>query len=443
VQEAPAGALRSAVAATYIAFVGSGFAFSSWASRIPQVRQHFHLDPFHLGLLLLAISSGSMVSLPLSGSAVSRFGSSRAVSVASLLLGIGLGITAVGDLVSLGLVAAGLFLVGFANGAWDVAMNVQAAGVERRLGRSIMPRFHAGFSIGTVAGAAVGVVAVALRVPVSIHLAVVAVVTTALVSTSAVRFLPDHGAVTAGSVEASAATPLDEDGVGSPGGDAGAGADLQPDSAPRRRRGGSRSAWRERRTLQIGFFVLAFALAEGSGNDWISVSTIAAYRVPAVIGTLAYAAFVAAMTAGRWFGPAFLDRRGRVVVSRALALAGVAGLALFIFGHVIALAFAGVLLWGLGASLGFPIGMSAGSDEEALAPRRVSVIASIAYCAFLAGPPVIGLLGNHLRLPRSLGVVALLLLVAFVLAPATRPLSATATVEAKRPEPVPPGRAAG
>jgi cyanate permease len=86
-------------------------------------------------------------------------------------------------------------------------------------------------------------------------------------------------------------------------------------------------------------------------------------------------------------------------------------------------AFLGVLLWGLGLSLGFPVGMSAGADEPAMAAPRVSVIASIGYCAFLAGPPLIGLLGDRVGVLQAILAVAIVLAVAMLITGAIRPLS--------------------
>ena len=100
--------------------------------------------------MLLAIAVGSVLALPLSGPVVARLGSRRTVQLMAVVLPVGLAIVAVGFLVGVGPTLVGLFLSGFAVGAWDVAMNVQGAEVERHLGRSIMPRFHAGYSIGTV-----------------------------------------------------------------------------------------------------------------------------------------------------------------------------------------------------------------------------------------------------------------------------------------------------
>jgi hypothetical protein len=79
-------------------------------------------------------------------------------------------------------------------------------------------------------------------------------------------------------------------------------------------------AWREPRTLLIGLFVLAFAFAEGTGNDWIGIALIDGYGTSAAVGTLGFATFLAAMTAGRWFGPRSLDRYGRLIVIRVLTV---------------------------------------------------------------------------------------------------------------------------
>ncbi|HEX8510630.1 MAG TPA: MFS transporter [Propionibacteriaceae bacterium] len=399
----PSGEFRAATRATYIAFIGSGFAFASWASRIPQVRDRLELSPSQLGLVLLAVAAGSLLSMPLSGPAVSRFGSRLTVTVTSVLMSVALLVVAIGYQVGVLPILIGLFLLGVANGSWDVAMNVQGARVERLLERAIMPRFHAGFSIGTVAGALLGAAMVALDVSVTVHLVGVAVVLVAAVPLGVRPFVPDE-AIDVGS-------------------------DRSPGDLEAARSGGSRTlqAWREPRTLLVGLIVLAFAFAEGVGNDWIAVALIDGYQLPPAIGTLGFALFLTAMTAGRWFGPALLDRYGRVVVLRLLSLLSVAGLALFIFGQVPALAFAGAVLWGAGVSLGFPVGMSAGADEPEMAAARVSVIASIGYVAFLGGPPLIGFLGDQITVLKALTAVGVLLALAALITDNVRPPKAPGT----------------
>jgi MFS family permease len=388
----PEPAVVAATRGTYAAFLGSGFAGASWASRIPQVRAHLHLTPASLGLLLLAIAAGSVVTLPLSGVVVHRF-SSRRVVIAMVLLGsVALAIIAAGYLIGVVPIVIGLFLFGVANGAWDPAQNVQGATVERRLGRSIMSRFHAVWSVGTVAGAGVGVGMVALHVPVTLHLMLVAVLVGIVVPLQVRHFLPDVHEV-----------------------DATEGETRQPAGSVLRH-------WLEPRTVIIGVFVFAFALTEGTGNDWIGVAVIDGYGAPAVLGTLALALFLCGMTLARWFGTALLDRYGRVVTVRVLAAVSIVGLVVFIAGQVLALALVGVLLWGLGASLGFPTGMSAAADEESTAAGRVGVVSSIGYLAFLAGPPLIGFLGNQFTVLHALTAVVLVLCLSTVLAGVLRPL---------------------
>jgi MFS family permease len=385
--------VQAATRATYVVFAGLGAGFSTWASRIPQVRAHLHLDPSRLGLILSAIAVGSLIALPLSGPLVGRFGSRRSVTAMAVLMAVSMGIVSAGYLVGVPLLVPGLFLLGFATGFWDVAMNVHAAVVEQHLGRSIMARFHAGFSLGTVAGALVGTLMVALHIGVTVHIATVAAVVTVAVLAVTRQFVPDHGGGTHGAA---------------------------PPAAPGRN---ALTPWLESRTLLIGVITLAFAFAEGAGNDWISVSVIDHHHAAAAVGTLTFALFLACMTTGRWFGPALLDRWGRVAVLRCTAALAVGGLVLFAFGPGIAAALAGALLWGTGASLGFPVGISAAADQPAFAAGRVSVVTSIGYCAFLGGPPLIGFIGNHFTVTHALMVVAVLLAAAGLAARASRPLS--------------------
>jgi predicted MFS family arabinose efflux permease len=232
---------------------------------------------------------------------------------------------------------------------------------------------------------------VALHVSVTAHLAVVALAVAVGVPLAVRRFIPHH---------------LETDGASG-----------VPDASTHHR---SLRAWREPRTLLIGVFVLALAFAEGSGNDWISVAMIGGHHARPAAATLALAVFLAAMTAGRWFGTRVLDRHGRVQVLRATLIVAIAGLIMFTLGSSTALAFAGVLLWGAGISLGFPVGMSAGADDPSLAAARVSVISSIAYCAFLAGPPLIGFLAQRYTVLHALTVVIVLLLLAWAIAGALR-----------------------
>ena len=358
-----------------MAFAGAGFGFASWASRIPQVKARLDLDPSQLGLVLLSLAAGSVISLPLAGPIVARFGSRRTVMVTGVLGGLGLVVVAVGYRIGVAPVVIGLLCWGVASGTWDVAMNVQGAVVERLLGRSIMPRFHAGFSLGTVIAAVSGAVDGRAR---------------RVGDRASGHRRGDRGR--GGPVSGARLRPGLRRAWSRPPGPRGP---LGPGSTSRRAPGSPLGAWREPRTLLIGLFTLAFAFTEGTGNDWISLATIERHHVAPALGTLVFAVFLGAMTTARWFGPAALDRYGRVPVVRLLSVLAIAGLVLFVFGPGMALAFVGALLWGTGTSLGFPVGISAGADDPAFAAPRVGVVTTIGYCAFLGGPPLIGFLGQQ------------------------------------------------
>ena len=132
--------------------------------------------------------------------------------------------------------------------------------------------------------------------------------------------------------------------------------------------------------------VLGFAFTEGSANDWMAVAMVDGYGTTEAVGAIGFGVFVAAMTVARMFGGAALERFGRVATLRATAVLGLAGLLLVLLGGSAPVAIAGAVLWGFGAALGFPVGMSAAADDPERAAVRVSVVSSIGYTAFLAGP---------------------------------------------------------
>jgi MFS family permease len=391
----PSPDVRTARLAVFTAFGINGAAFAAFASRVPDLKHALDLTAGQLGLTLLAASLGSVVGLPLSGWLVYRFGAARTLLGAAIvqgvgLVGVGLGVTTFD---SRAIVMGGLVLVGVGTGIFDVGMNLEGATVERLLGRSIMPHFHAMFSGGTVISALVGALLSWLQVPILAHLTGIAVLLLAVTPWFLRAFLPR-------AVEAR-------------------GAGRVPDEAEPRERAGIGAAWRERRTLLIGVVVLAAAFTEGTANDWVAVAFADGYGLPRWAGVLGFAVFLTAMTAGRVFGTRLLDTRGRLPVLRALFVSAVVGCLLVVFGGP-ALAFVGAVIWGIGASLGFPVGMSAAADDPKRAAARMSVVSTIGYTAFLGGPPLLGFLGDHVGVLRSLLVVGAMAALALIALPAVR-----------------------
>jgi fucose permease len=382
----------SARTAVFVVFALAGVAFASWASRIADAKSALDLTPGQLGATLFAMSAGSLLAMPSTGRLAVRIGVVNTIRLGMLVGIVGFAVVGAGvDLVESRLVVAvGLFLIGSGVGVWDVAMNLEGASVERLLGQTVMPQFHAAFSGGTVLSALVGSGMSWAQVPLLPHLLASALLVTAGGFWAMRAFLPR-------TVEAA-----EDEAVGDPA----PGEVVRPSARATR----WRSAWLEPRTLLIGLVTLVAAFTEGTANDWLAVAFVEGHALPAWAGVLAFATFLSFMTLGRLLGTRWLDTYGRVPVLRVTFALAVLGSLLVILGNAW-LAFAGAAVWGIGVSLGFPVGMSASADDPDRAGARMSVVATIGYLAFIAGPPALGFLGDHVGVLRSLlavGTMALL-----------------------------------
>lgn len=403
--------VSTAAKAVYAVFFLSGFNFANWASRIPLVRDLLGFDPAQMGRVVLIAAVGSIIGLPLSGWIVQRIGGRLAIAIFATINVTGFILAAWGithD--ALPLAFAGLFLSGVGMGVWDAAMNLEGAAVEQRLGKAIMPRFHASFSFGTMAGAGTGALASVLNMSLFTHLALAVLLSLTLVLVATRYLLPDAGATAP-----AALAPLDgaqqvgtqrtgAQQVGTP--HMLDGADPAVGVTPAVRHNPFK-AWLERRTLLIGLVVLAAALTEGAANDWLSISVVDGFDASHSTGAMMLFVFLAAMTGMRLLGTALLDSRGRVFVLRVSAALALVGLAVFALSPWLPLALLGVIAWGMGAALGFPVGMSAASDDPAHAAGRLSVVSTVGYTAFFAGPPILGELAAHIGYRHALLTIAI------------------------------------
>lgn len=370
----------------WVIFALNGWTFSSWASRLPAVRDGLSFRPDQMGLLLLAMSAGSLVALPWSGMLVERFGVRTIVTISASTNMTGFAISALGA--ANGVVPAvfvGLFFAGVGMGIWDAAMNLEAATVEQQIGRTIMPHYHAAFSIGTVVGAAAGAGASWLGLSLATHMLLALAVALTLVLT-ATRWTLPH-------------TP----------------------APPQGARSRAVLAWKEPRTLLIGVVVIAAGLTEGSAGDWVALAVVDSFEVDHTIGAAVFGLFLLAMTLTRMASAKVIDRYGRARTMRTLGLVGFVGVLLFGLSGEIGFAAAGVVLWGIGAAVGFPVAMSAAADTPQLAPARIAVISTIGYTAFLTGPPLIGLIAHNVGYQHALTIVAVPVAAAVLAAGVLRP----------------------
>ncbi|MFE4836831.1 MFS transporter [Arthrobacter sp. NPDC056691] len=385
--------VSAAALATFIIFGANGLVFASWAARIPAVTEILRISSGQMGTLLLCTAVGSLIALPTAGRVINRIGTANSVRASGFLAALasmGIAVSLLAQ--SVPGTAIALFFFGMGVGLWDVSQNVEGADVEHRLRKTVMPKFHAAFSGGAFLGALIGAGLSGLGVGLPQHLLVIAAAVAVLTFVTPRYFLP----------HAAPEQPAD----GGPG-------------APR-----GPSAWRDGRTLMIGVVVLGATLTEGAGNDWIAKASVDGLATSESTGALLFALFVLAMTAMRFVGGTVIDKYGRVAVLRGSMATAAAGLALFVFAGNLWLAAVGAALWGLGAALAFPMGMSAAADDPRHAAARVSVVSTIGYVAFLAGPPLLGYLGDLTGIHLALLAIGAPILVALLLAGAAKPLPA-------------------
>ena len=382
--------------ALFVVFLINGLGFSTWLARVPAIRDGLGLSTAEVAALLFTGALGAVSGLAFSSHIIAWVGQRNTIVFFGLLglaglVGIGWGSTAFSSY-TVTLVA--IIAAGAGNGIADVAMNVEGASVERAVSRNVMPWFHAFWSLGTVTGAGLAALASFVGIGLAAHASAIGLILTALLLLVS-RFLSDDSE--SGVAEENSQTTLRE----------------------------RLAVWKEPRTIAIGLIALGMAFAEGSANDWLALAMVDGRDVSNATGALWFGLFTAGMMTGRIGGVWVLDRFGRVPVLQGSAVLAVGGLAMVILIPQLGLSAVGTILWGIGSSLGFPVAMSAAADNPRGSAARVSAVATLAYGAFLIGPPLIGGIGSQVGLLVALWAVVAMVVVSLLASPAAKPRTTT------------------
>jgi len=422
-------AIGRARAATTAFFAFDGFAFASWAVRIPAVKAATGASPAALGVALLGVSGGAIATMALSGALCRRFGGTRVVLAACVWLSLALMLPALArSALALG---AALVVFGIGYGALNVSMNTVAVDVVAAVRRPIMPSFHAAWSIGGLAGAAAGGLIATVLTPLP-HFALVAAI--GLILTVAGGQVLLANPVPASTVPAStvpASTVPASTGPGStvPGiiespvsGDPvpanAVAAALEPGRAgPGTEQSGQgetpagNRVWRT--VLVVGIMAACSTYGEGSISDWgaLRLRDLGAAAGLAAVG---YAAFALAEACGRLAGSGLLARFGQRRVLVGGGLATCAGMLTAALAPSVPVAVAGFAVAGAGLANAFPAAMARAGALTG--PNGVAIASTLGYAGFLLGPPAIGFLTGAVGLGPSLTTVSALALAGAALA---------------------------
>jgi MFS family permease len=378
-------ALRRWRNAIIVAFGLGGLTLAAWGPRLPDIRAELGVDTGTIGVILVGVTLGSVTGLLLSTPLLRWLGSRRSIRAVILLIAAALAVVGVAaTLGSVVLIVIAFVIAGLGIGALDVMINVDGVAVETAAGKTLLPLMHAAWSGGAAVGSGIGAACAALGIDPGWQFIGEAVLI-AMIGLAIAPSIP-----------------------------AGIRADV-----PREQQSlGTRflawlRGWADWRLLTIGLVMLGAELGEGTANNWLTLATKDGHGQPEAIAALFFTVFALTEAATRALAGPVIDRIGRVATVRITTALGVLGAILFILGTTWWIALLGVLLWAIGVSMGFPLGMSAAAESGPNPAARVSVVATLGYAANFAGPPAIGIIAEHAGVLSALWLVAALLAAAF------------------------------
>ncbi|MEV0637976.1 MFS transporter [Streptomyces sp. NPDC050619] len=381
----PGGTLTRLRIALTVFFALDGFIFAGWVVRIPAIKQQTGASASALGLALLGVSAGAVITMILTGRLCRRYGNHQVTVVCAVLLSLSVALPPLThSALALGAV---LLLFGAAYGGINVAFNSAAVDLVRALQRPIMPSFHAAFSLGGMIGAGLGALVAGTLSPTQhlLGLTVIGLLVTLLTGRPLLRIRPP-------------APPQNAP---------------QAESVPRRP--GTRT-----RPLVITFGLIALCTAYGEGAmaDWSALHLEQDLNATSGVAAVGYSCFALAMTIGRLTGTQLLERLGQ---TRALVGGGTTaaiGMLLGALAPTLWAALLGFVIAGLGLANLFPVAVERAGTLAG--PDGVAIASTLGYGGMLLGPPAIGFMADWFSLPAALTSIAVLAASAAVIGFATR-----------------------
>lgn len=373
--------------ATQYIFLVCGLVLSSWAPMVPLAKDRLQLNEAELGLLLLLLGGGALVTMPLSGFFISRVGSRKVILISVLLTAWLLPCLLV--IADVYLMGVAVFAFGCGIGTIDVAMNSHGVQVQNAYKKPIMSSLHGLFSVGGLLGSVgLGFLIKAgldpLFAAVTISAVLVALLTfqfrNLLGYTSEKEITGKFSHIN----ESEAAT--------------------------------SRFQWLNASVLLLGMMCFIAFLSEGAVLDWSAILLRDHKNVSAEFSGTGYAAFSVAMAVMRLTGDSLVSKLNSKTVVVGGSLIAAAGVVILIFSPWIAASLAGFILLGIGAANIVPVFFSEGGRIDGLSPAvTIPVISTMGYAGQLAGPALLGFIVHHFSLNIAFEIIALLFVIVAVL----------------------------
>lgn len=361
-------------------FFLSGLCFSSWASRIPSIQQELRLNDAGLGAVLLSLPIGLMVSLPLAGYLVAKFGS-RIIVISSAILYACI-LPFIGFAQESWQLMAVLFMFGLGGNLLNIAMNTQGVGVEAIYNRSILASLHGIWSLAGFTGAAIGTFMISQHISPYFHFLIISGVALLIVLCAWSYTLTSDSN-----------TNIDQPIF------------VKPDKS----------------LLNLGIIAFCCMICEGTMFDWSGVYFQNVVKAKAAWIGAGYTAFMSTMAAGRFVADWLVTQFGIRKILQTSGVVIATGLSIAIIFPYIATSIAGFILVGAGVSSVVPLVYSAAGKSKKVSPGvALAAVSTIGYLGFLIGPPVIGFIAQASSLRVSFILIAILGLTTTLIASRTR-----------------------
>ena len=371
-------------------FFARAFLFSTWVSRGPEVQELLGFNELEFGIFTMLYAVGGLLGIFFANYLVKRYGSRLIAALgfsigAASLMGIGLS-------VELGMVLVSSLLlvsIGTPMAIEDFVGNYEGNAADRKSKRSIFPAIHGAYGVGMLGGAAVAGWAIDQGIGLAGHYFVTGLFIAAI-SVAAGVLLPSRPATTETSAKTNA-------------------------------KGQTKKVWTEKRSLLIAIVGFSFIMAEMSAGTWVPIA-LTGSGYSGSEAAIMFGIFWIAITAGRLVGGFIVDAIGRSMTILSSALLAASGISVFIAQDLINLPLLGLILWGLGISMGFPMSVASMGDQEALAPARINMIITVVYISSITVGPALGALGEVAGLYVAFGIPLVFMLIAAILSPITKPI---------------------
>ncbi|MEV6291310.1 MFS transporter [Streptomyces sp. NPDC051896] len=369
-------------------FALDGFVFAGWVVRIPAIKQQTDSSASALGLALLCVSAGAVVTMTLTGRLCRRYGSHPVTVVCAVLLCLSVSLPPLTH--SAPALGAVLLVFGAAYGGINVAFNSAAVDLVGALRRPIMPSFHAAFSLGGMIGAGLGGLVAGALSPTRhlFGLTLIGLLVTAVAGRTLLRQEPP------------------------------APADRTLSSPPEPRRSAARRTGGRGLVVVFGLIALCTAYGEGAMADWGALHLQQDLAASSGVAAAGYSCFALAMTVGRATGTTLLERLGRARTVIAGGTVAAVGMLLGSLAPSVWAALIGFAVTGLGLANLFPVAVERAGALTG--PSGVAVASTFGYGGMLLGPPAIGFMADWFSLPAALTSVAALATVATAIGVSTR-----------------------